>query len=414
MNKKKSRIALILLLVAALSLSALSLVNGEGTLSKEDIAKIIETKTDTSKIESPILNVAKSAMESIVGVNNYQKFTDRFSQFNRYGEKLPKSEIERLTSKGSGVVVTKYGHIVTNYHVVDEADRVSVSFDGKEFEAKVVASDPSLDLAIIYAHGIQLPAVELGDSDSLQVGEYAIVIGNPLSEGLERTVTAGFVSGINREVSDTVADKYGRIATVKNKMIQVDAAINSGNSGGGMFNSLGQLQGIPSIKFDNRGSAFGMMGFLRESASIDNIGMCIPVNMVKPLLQEALEKYDENAEAEQSKANSDKAPANAKPRMGITIENVYNERGGALPNGARITNVEKNSPAEKAGLKINDIIVEINETIIRDLRDLKEIMDGFQADDKIQVKVFRQDLNTRNIDGEYMDFELVLKILDTP
>ena len=248
------------MLALFLLLGSLSLA--EGTISKEEIDKIVNTTTDPNLVESPVLKVAKQARESIVGIHNYQK--SQYNYYNYRGDRLEPQDSEARVASGSGVVVSKYGHIITNYHVVDGASRLTVSVNGKEYPASLVASDPSLDLAVLYCHGLNLPAAQLGDSDKLQVGEYAIVIGNPLSANLERTVTAGFVSGLDREISDRVQDKYGRISTTKNKMIQVDAAINSGNSGGGMFNSLGQLMGIPSIKLDNSDSA-GMMGFVRRN-----------------------------------------------------------------------------------------------------------------------------------------------------
>lgn len=403
MNKK----LLSLTLALGLFIGGLSLA--EGKISNDEIDKIINTKTDTSLIESPVLKVAKQARESIVGVHNYQK--TRYNVYSYHGYKLDPQDIEKRVASGSGVVVTGYGHIITNWHVVDGASRLTVSVGDVEHPAILVASNPSLDLAVIYCHDLKLPAVELGDSDSLQVGEYAIVIGNPLSSNLERTVTAGFISGLDREISDTVKDKYGRIATVENKMIQVDAAINSGNSGGGMFNSLGQLMGIPSVKLDNSSnSSFGMMGFVRRSASIDNIGMCIPVNVAKPLLKEALENYDSEKASAEAKELKEKAPTD-KPRMGITIKNVAKEISGMLPNGVRIVEIEKNSPAQEAGLKLNDIIVEINDDIIMSIDDLSTAMKDMKLGDTIKVKVFRYDAD-KITDGKYIDLKVTLTPLD--
>lgn len=393
------------MLALFLLLGSLSLA--EGTLPKEEIDKIVNTTTDPNLVESPVLKVAKQARESIVGIHNYQK--SQYNYYNYRGDRLEPQDSETRVASGSGVVVSKYGHIITNYHVVDGASRLTVSVNGKEYPASLVASDPSLDLAVLYCHGLNLPAAQLGDSDKLQVGEYAIVIGNPLSANLERTVTAGFVSGLDREISDRVQDKYGRISTTKNKMIQVDAAINSGNSGGGMFNSLGQLMGIPSIKLDNSDSA-GMMGFVRRNASIDNIGMCIPINAAKPLLREVLANYDSEKASKEAEELKEKMPS-SKPRMGITIENVVSERSGLLPNGARILDVEDGSPAQEAGLKKNDIIVELNGKIISNIRDLAKEMQNFKANDTVSVKVFRQD-DEKSTDGKYIDYKVTLKLLD--
>ncbi len=312
-------------------------------------------------------------------------------------------------------MVSKYGHILTNHHVVKDATRVSVSYEDKEVSAEVVASDASLDIAVLLAPGLELPAVPLGDSDQLQVGEYAIVIGNPLGKEFERTVTVGYVSALGREVQDRVSDRYGRYATVKNQMIQVDAAINQGNSGGGMFNTLGQLQGIPSRKYDNSGSS--IFGSLSGQASIDNIGMCIPINVAKPLLQNVLEGYD--SAAVQAQQQEENAP---RPRLGVTIRTLNSgetqKLDGTLPNGAYVVNVESKSPAEVGGIKKGDIIVEVDGKVVNNSTHLIEVISGYKEGDTLKVKVFRVDgtedvAGLNNIgDNNYVDLEVTLQLLD--
>lgn len=414
MKKRMSLIALALTLVMAVGIGIGALASA--SLTKEEVSSIVETTTDASKVTSPIIEVANSASKSVVGVNNYQR---RSSDFYGYGYgyfNTPSEGSERLFGTGSGVVVSKYGHILTNQHVVEDANRVTITYEGNEVAAEVVASDSSLDIAVLLAPGLELPAVSLGDSDQLQVGEYAIVIGNPLGEDFERTVTVGYVSALGREVQDRVSDRYGRYATVKNQMIQVDAAINQGNSGGGMFNTLGQLQGIPARKYDNSGGS-SIFGSLTGRASIDNIGMCIPINVAKPLLQNVLESYDANAV--QAKEEEQNAP---RPRLGVTIRTLVGGEAekldGTLPNGAYVVNVESGSPAEIGGVKKGDIIVEVDGKVINNSTHLIEVIGQYKEGDVLKVKVFRVEktedpasLNTIG-ESEYVDLEVTLRLLD--
>lgn len=412
--RKRSLLILTLLLAAALAVGALA----QGALSKEQVDEIVNTTTDASKISSPITEVAKNASQSIVGVNNYRTPSGDYYGYGFGYFSTPRQSGERLSAAGSGVVVSPWGHILTNNHVIDEATRVTVSYEKQEFEAEVVARDAALDLAVLLAPGVNLPAVQLGDSDQLQVGEYAIVIGNPLGEKFERTVTVGYVSALNREVNDTVSDRYGRYATVKNKMIQVDAAINQGNSGGGMFNVLGQLQGIPARKYDNRSSASSFFGISGSSASIDNIGMCIPINVAKPLLQQVLENYDANS----VKAAESTRSAAPWPRLGVVVKTLTaqetHKNDGTLPNGAYVVKVEGNSPAEQAGVKNGDIIVEVDDTVINNSTQLSELIREHKEGDELKVKVFRlegeQDPSTLNTmgKGSYIDLSVTLRLLD--
>jgi serine protease Do len=312
-------------------------------------------------------------------------------------------------------VVSPYGHILTNNHVVENAARVMVTYEDKEIAAQIVAQDAALDIAILLAPGIELPAAPLGDSDSLQVGEYAIVIGNPLGQEFERTVTVGYVSAIDREVRDRVSDRYGRSATVKNQMIQVDAAINEGNSGGGMFNTLGQLQGVPARKYDAGGnSIFG----LQQQASVDNIGMCIPINVAKPMLKTVLESYDENA-IQTAQAQTPAAP---RPMIGVTVRTLTageaQKLDGTLPNGAYVVKVEPNSPAQAAGIKKGDIIVEADGEVLTHSTHLIEVLAQHKEGDAVKLKIFRAEgtddvasLNTIG-ESEYVDLEVMLQLLE--
>ena len=424
---KKNRLFgyIALLLCSVMILTAMTA--HAGTLSQSDIDAVVNTQTDASLVTSPFIAAVNTARPSVVGVNNYTITTyynsnsyDPFSYFfgggyGGYGGNQQPSQREQLAGTGSGVVISQWGHILTNFHVVEDASRVTI-FDGeKELDAQVVVFDEEKDIAVVLCPEIELPAVQLGDSDQLQVGEWAIVIGNPLGEDFFRSVTVGTVSSLERSVSQSVQDKYGRKTTVKNAMIQVDAAINSGNSGGGMFNTLGQLMGIPSLKYSAN---------YYSSTSIDNIGMCIPINVAKPLITKALEAYDGEAVQKQleEKAKNEKVDIldpSQRPRMGITVAtlNSYVVSQGLLPNGAYVTEVEAGSPAEVAGIQKGDIIVDVDDTVITGSDMLIELLQGkYQDGDVIRVKVYRaenmQDAQTVGEigEGEYIDLEVTLKV----
>ena len=426
--KKNRLFGYIALLVCAVMLLT-AMTASAGTLSQGDIDAIINTETDATLVTSPFIEAVNIARPSVVGVNNYtittyynSNYYDPFSYFfgggyggyGGYGNQQP-SQKEQLAGTGSGVVISEYGHILTNYHVVEDASRVTV-FDGvNELDAQVVVASDEKDIAVLLCPEIELPAVKLGDSDKLQVGEWAIVIGNPLGEDFFRSVTVGTVSSLERSVEQKVQDKYGRKTTVENSMIQVDAAINSGNSGGGMFNTLGQLMGIPSLKYS---------ASYYSSASIDNIGMCIPINVAKPLIAEALEAYDAEAVQKQleDKVKNEKIEIldpSERPRMGISVGtlNSYVIEQGLLPNGAYVTDVEEGSPAAEAGILKGDIIVDVDDTVITNSDMLIEfIQTNYQDGDVIRVKVYRAE-NMQEAErvgdigeGEYIDLEVTLKV----
>ena len=428
---KKHRIGVVSALLAFALIISLALTSSAagGTLTKEQIDAVVDTSTETSKIESPFLSVANDVRESVVGVNNYQTVTSRRNGFGGFGGFYyyndPGQVREQLVGTGSGVVVSQYGHILTNNHVIKDASRITVTFGTKEAEAQLIASDEALDVAVLLVSGIDLNPVELGDSDSIQVGEWAIVIGNPMGQEFDRSVTVGVVSAYDRSIRGSGTDRYGRSTIVTNSMIQVDAAISSGNSGGGMFNMLGQLQGIPTLKYDSSRNMF-------SSVSIDNIGMCVPINTAKPMIRKALEQY--NGDTVQAAKIEDKAAGDEsasstndpdRPRLGISVGTLSAAFSasvpGGLPQGAYISEVERNSPAEKAGLEPGDIIVEVNETIISDHESLIEALKDYKEGDEVTLTYFRApglnevvknnaDINTVK-EGEYATTSAELKNL---
>lgn len=384
-------------------------------------AKAESGTTDTANtvvITSPFTEAIKEVKSSVVGVSNYQMV--RYSTGGSWnwgfgydrGESTTQ-EVEAAT--GSGVVIAE-DTVLTNFHVVEDASSLKVTTGDDEFDATLLAYDENLDVAILKADGLNLPAVTLGDSDSLQVGDWAICIGNPLGEQLAGTTTVGIVSALNREVSSTTTDKYGLRGTVTNTMIQVDAAINSGNSGGGMFSVNGELMGIPTLKYT--GSAF-------SGNTVEGIGMCIPINAAKPLIEDVLNgKVTGNATAGAStNASGNTDLLNGKPRMGITITGINTSstavRTGQLPNGVYVTEVEEGSPAAEAGMQAADIIVDADNTVITSTSQLQEIIAEKNAGDTVEIKVYRvpglADLTDADEipEGEYITMTVTLEVVDS-
>ena len=382
-------------------------------------------------LTSPFTEAIAKARDSVVGVNNYQIVNnygngyDNFGGYfpwsyfgygngygNGYGYNQPDNSQEIKYGSGSGVVVAKE-YVLTNYHVVEEAHSLKISIGDDEenlYDATVVASDADKDVAVLKVPGLPLEPVELGDSDELEIGDWVVNIGNPI--GFTGTATAGIVSGLNREIAsdNNSIDKYGRSSQVVNRMIQTDAAINSGNSGGGMFNTAGQLVGIPTLKYT--GSRYS------GNATVESIGMCIPINEAKDVIEAALSGKGNVAEAnseKQEEKNEADSGLVGKPRMGVTVSTVP-DTNGQLPKGAYIVSVEEGSPAEKAGLKTGDIMVEVNGQVITSVSEEIEIVSRLKEGDEVAVKVFRPDQVTEDgrisYEGKYVDLTVTLAMID--
>ena len=381
-------------------------------------------------VTSPFTAAVAAVRDSVVGVSNYQMvrygngnygygFGFGFGYGNGSGRNGGNSytEQEVLYATGSGVVVAE-GYVLTNYHVVEDATSLKVTTSDESYSAVVVAKDENLDVAVLYAPDLSLSPVSLGDSDTLQVGDWAICIGNPLSSSFSGTVTAGIISGLDRAISSTSTDRYGRRETITNTMIQTDAAINSGNSGGGMFNVAGELMGIPTMKYS--GSAYS------SSATVEGIGLCIPINAAKPVIEEALAGSHSRDELPQSSSDTNAATGGlnmtGKPRLGITISSVntssYVFTSGILPQGVYVVSVEENGPADKAGMQADDIIVEVDGTIVNTVSALQQYISQKQEGDVINVKVYRvpglADATdySQIADGEYIDLQVTLAVVD--
>ena len=255
-------------------------------------------------------------------------------------------------SLGSGFIIRQDGVIVTNYHVVDNADKITVRLlDGREFTGKVAGKDQKTDIALIKIDASDLRPALLGDSDQLQVGEWVMAVGNPF--GLDYTVTSGIVSAKDREIGAGPYDHF----------IQTDTKINPGNSGGPLLNMKGEVVGIDAAIFSQSGGNIG-------------IGFAIPINLVKSLLPQL--------------ETSGKV---TRGWFGVSVQEVTpalaESLGLASPKGALVSNIVKNSPAERAGFKVGDVIVEYDGKEIKQANDLPFMVASTPVGKTVSVKVNR-------------------------
>lgn len=305
----------------------------------------------------------------------------------------------RITSStayvGSGVVISDDGYIITNYHVVEGASAVYAVSGDRSLRAEYVAGDPDSDIALLRVASAKLPSAKLGNSDALTVGDWALVIGNPLGERFANTLTVGVISGLGRDVSDS---GEGNAPIGATNMIQTNAAINAGNSGGGLFNIYGELVGITSMKLSNNGYS----GY----ASIEGIGLAIPINTVKGIVNDLILHgrvlY---------------------PRIGITMLEINSPSmeptSETLPKSIWVTDVEKNSPAEKAGVRADDLIVEVDGKRVTTSSEIRSAIRAHEIGDVAIITVYRIPgltdikVDEKIPDGEYISFQVEIKVLDS-
>ena len=263
---------------------------------------------------------------------------------------------------GSGVIVeAEKGYILTNNHVVDKADEIKIKLmDKRVISATVVGTDPKSDLAVLQIKADNLSELELGNSDKLRVGDWVLAVGSPFSANLSHTVTAGIVSALGRSNVISSRDHY-------EDFIQTDAAINPGNSGGALLNMEGELVGI--------NTAIATGGFEKANRGV---GFAIPSNMAKKVMQDLITKGYV-----------------VRSWLGVYIQNVDDNVAKALKlsnrDGALVSDVVEESPAEKAGLEQGDVIVEFNDVLIYDSSHLKNIVSSTPPGTLSKVIIFRDE-----------------------
>lgn len=395
-------LALVLMVVASVAL-----FNHDSTAG----AEAVTLTENATVVTSPFTEAVEKVRDSVVGVNNYTTYRSSYYGFGfGYGRgDYADSSREVLQGSGSGVVVAD-GYVLTNYHVVEDATTLEVTSGDKVYPAELKGTDEAKDIAVLYVEDLDIEPVVLGDSDQLSVGDWAICIGNPLS--FTGTTTVGVISALNREITSDSTDEYGKRAI--NTMIQTDAAINAGNSGGGMFNVAGELIGIPSMKYT--GSMF-------TGSTVEGIGMAIPINEAKELINDVLAGNGNVESASGTTQSSQSISTGDTPRIGVSVSNLnpnsYAVAYNLIPNGAYVVEVESGSPAEQAGMLVDDIVVSVDGTRISSKEEMTSILQSKQAGDTVILKVYRvegglssYDDQTSLPDGEYIDLTVELAILD--
>ena len=299
-----------------------------------------------SKSQNIYQAVAQKASPSVVGI-----ITETNSGFDLFGDSQ-----QTIKGSGTGFVVDKKGYILTNSHVVADGQvkTVKVLFnDGTTTAGQLVWNDKNLDLAVVKVNKANLVPAELGDSDQVTVGDIAIAIGNPLGTDLRNSVTQGIISGLNRDVSTQSSNMSG--------LLQTDASINSGNSGGPLLNQDGQVIGINTAK-----------------ANADNLGFSIPINTAKVIVKKIVE-----------------GKTYTKPTLGISGIDVktytaYTGQELDIENGIIIRSVSPGSVASSAGLKPGDIITKIGDTNVKNMSDISKKLYSYSSNSQDTLLVNRQ------------------------
>ena len=288
----------------------------------------------------------------------HDEFFDRFFPRSEYRQRVP--------GMGSGVIVDAGGMVLTNSHVIRNADEIKVTLpDGRSFDAKVTGDSPVYDLAVLKIEGPKLPVAPLGDSDSLVVGEWAIAIGNPfgmLIEDSQPSVTAGVVSATRRDIKSEASQ--GNSSGIYKNMIQTDAAINPGNSGGALVNGEGEVIGINTFIFTSGGGSIGL-------------GFAIPINMAKRLIAE-IRQYGRVRQAWPGMTVQPVTPALAR-RLGWTDV-----------SGLVVTRVDPAGPAARVGVKVGDRIRRVNGRLTNNVDDVQASIYGAQVGDILALEVERE------------------------
>lgn len=307
---------------------------------------VVSISNVTTEQPLTLPQIYASNLNSTVGI------TTELVTTNYWGQQV------KGAAAGSGFVISQDGYILTNYHVIEGATAIQVAFaDGRTYDATLVGGESPNDIAVLKIEAEDLTPVVLGDSDNLVVGEQVCAIGNPLGE-LTYTLTAGYVSARDRSI--TMSD-----GTVMN-MLQTDTAINSGNSGGPLFNLYGQVIGITTAKYS---------GTSGSSATIEGIGFAIPINDVLGIVTDFM-KY---------------GYVTGRPYMGILNPSDtadYAQRFG-WPVGVYVNDVEEGSCAEAAGIRRGDIITKIDDTEITGVSQLTSVKNSYRAGDTVKVEVYR-------------------------
>ncbi len=280
---------------------------------------------------------------------------------------------------GSGVIISEDGYILTNNHVIEGANKIQVRLrDGTEYEAKLIGNDSKTDTAVIKIEATGLKYAVLGDSSKLEVGDLAVVIGNPLGE-LGGTVTSGIISALEREI--TISGK-------KMNLIQTDAGVNPGNSGGGLFNANGELVGIVTAK--------------SSGIDVENLGFAIPINDIKSVVDDLVANGYATNRAFLGVMLKDTAYSTNSPYGGYG--SLFNMFYSQVQYGAYVESVVEDSPAEKGGIKSGDIIVSVNGNVVSTAAEVTAEVTNCSVGDEIEIGIIR-DNKTKTVKVKLTEYK---------
>ena len=354
--------------VPSIRANILGTENSESRSSSSSEANGYVSQTSLSNYSDTAVYAANKILPSIVGITVEYNVNSLISMFGNRGQS------STATASGSGIIISEDGYILTNNHIVSSssdsdfyevssATKVTVKLfnDETEYKAKIIGTDEQTDLAVIKIDKNNLPKAEFADSDNIKVGEFAMAVGNPL--GMQSSITCGVISAVNREITDSDGITYN--------LIQTDAAINAGNSGGALVNSEGQVIGVNTLKLQGEG--------------IEGMGFAIPINSTEDVTSQLIEY---------SKVR--------RPYIGITGMDLDEETAKAndLVVGIYVKAVDDFSAAEKAGIKPGDVIIEADGQKITTMDELNEIKNKHQIGEEMTVKV--------NRDGQERDLTITL------
>ena len=315
------------------------------------------SQTSLSNYSDTSIYAANKILPSIVGIKVEYNVNSLISMFGNRGQ------TSTASASGSGIIISEDGYILTNNHIVStsssesyyevsEATKLTVTLfnDDTEYEAKIIGTDEQTDLAVIKIEKTGLSKAEFADSDNIKVGEFAMAVGNPLR--MQSSITCGVISAVNREVTDTEGKKYN--------LIQTDAAINSGNSGGALVNSEGKVIGINTLKLSGTG--------------IEGMGFAIPINSTTDITSQLIQY---------SKVK--------RPYIGISGMDLSEETAKKynLVVGIYVKSVDDFSAGEKAGIKSGDVIIEADGKKVTKMDELNEIKNSHKIGDEMKIKIKR-------------------------
>lgn len=320
--------------------------DGNDLRNKVDLSTALGLQGDSASGQEPLsmVEIARRVGPAVVGITATGQSASNLGIFS-----MP----QETQSSGSGIIISSDGYIVTNNHVVSGATKLKVTLNTlDEYDAKLIGTDPQTDLAVIKIEASGLTAAVLGNSSDVEVGEVAIAIGNPLGQELAGTVTTGIISATNRNVT---------VDGVEYTLLQTDAAINNGNSGGALVNAYGEVIGINSVKMSSTG--------------VEGLGFAIPSDTAKPIISDLM-SY---------------GYVKGRPVIGITGRNITQEMSSYydLPIGVYISSVAEFSAAETAGLKPGDVIIKCDGKTIETMEELNEARDQHQVGDVLTLTVVR-------------------------